>query len=361
MRLLDVCVRVRHNFIAWHQRQHLHHINDFKCKTCSISNEINYQKIALPNRVTNIAIVQPTLLSNLSILSQRFVNIVKKKNCFGRLDVSNVAISLLSLCSPTNTVTVIDDLLALSICIFNVNDATTKLNVEFTSRPISREDRIRTMQRFFNTEIPLNPNTSNAIFKMLLTDKFLPDMCISLMIRKTYNRSDLLQNLFDDCMNDPSFKLILSEHMMSLICITSHNCNAVLTIDNDYQLAFAVVCNSCNSDGISDGCLLDTVAGIIRPIQFAENDTLSDGYVECILRLVQSNQLRVRLNIVQCLPALCCRHSHVLCTTNNLYWTDIFNDIELAIDFKFLQVIPRIIDGINVNYKIFFVVLKLVK
>lgn len=344
MGLLEVCFRVRHNFVAWHQRQHFKHGNDFKCKTCSISKESKFKKIVLPNRVAKVSVsCTPMLLRNLSTLSQRFLNIVKKKKCLRRFDVSNIAVLLLSLCSSVkNTISVIDDLLALSTCIFNFYSG----SADFTNEPITREDKIRMMRRFFSTEIPLNSSISNAIFKMLLNEKFVPDMCISLIIQGTYNRSDLLKKLFNDYILDPSLELTVSEHMMSLICLTSHNCNAVLANDNEYK--YSVICNSCNSDLFTDDHWLDTTHGIVQSIQFVENDTLDERYVDCILKLVQSNQLRVRLNVVKCLPAICFRHSHVLCSPRNLFWTDIFNDNELALTFQFLQIIPQIIDGINV-------------
>lgn len=346
--MLEVTVRIQHNFIAWHQRQHLIDTNGFKCDTCSISKDNNVQKIVLPNRVVNINVVHPTLLSNLTILSHRFVNMVKLKKGLSRSDVSSIAISLLSFFNSKNTVSDIDRLLALSTCLFSCYDETKKFNAEFADCTCSREDKIRTMRRFFSTDFVLNSNISNAVYKMLLTEKFLPDMCISLVILKIYNRNDLLENLFDDCARDSSFELSLSEHMLSLICLTSHKCNAVFSIDNDYQ--YSVFCNSCSPNSMKDDHLKDATPGILQPIEFAENSKLSDLYVEHILRLVQSNQLPVRLNIVKCLPAICLHHSHLLCATKNLFWTNIFNDKELACKFEFLQIIPRIIDGINVSW-----------
>lgn len=344
--LLEVSIRVQHNFIAWHQRQHLKHLNNFKCDACSISKVDKYEKIVLSDRVTNINIVHPTLLSNLGTLSRRFINIVKKRKGLTRLDVSNIAILLLSFYNSRSTVSDIDDLFALSTCIFKFYEATKKFNAEFTNCTITREDQIRTMRRLFNIEIPFSSNVSSAIFKLLLTEKFLPDLCISLVIRRIYNLNDLLANLLDDCMRDPLFESILSEHVKSLICLTSHNCIAVLCIDDDYR--YSVFCNACSCDFIIDDHLKETESKVILPIQYTENDALSNYYINNILKLIKSNQLLVRVNIVQCLPAICFRHSHVLCSTENMYWTNVFNDKELAFNFQFLQIVPRIIDAINV-------------
>lgn len=344
--LLDVAVRIQYDFIAWHQRQHLQHPSHFKCKTCSIGTVDKYQKIVLPNRVMNINVVHPTLFSNLNTLSQRFINIVKHRKGLTRLDVSNIAISLLSFCNSRNTITAIDDLVALSTCIFKFYETTKTFNAEFIKCTITREDQVETMRRLFNTEIPFNSNMSSAIYKMLLTDRFLPDMCISLLIRRIYNRNDLLANLLDDCKKDEAFELTLSEHVKSLICLTSHDCNAVLSIDDDYR--YSVFCSSCSCDFITADLWVKETK-VILPIPFVENDALSDYYMNNILKLIQSTQLLVRLNVVQCLPAICYRHSHVLCSAENLHWTNAFNDNELASKFQFLQIVPRIIDAINVS------------
>lgn len=345
--LLEVSIRVQHKFIAWHQRQHIKNRNNFKCDTCSSSKVDKNQKIVPFDRATNTNAVHRTLLSNLSTLSRRFINIVKRRKGLTKLDVSNIAILLLSFYRPGSTAIEIDDLFALSTCIFKFYDATKKFNAELTNCTITRDDQVRTMRHLFNIEIPLNSTISSAIFKLLLAEKFLPDLCISLAVRRIYNLNELLANLLDDRTKDALFESILSEHVKSLICLTSHNCVAVLHVDDDYR--YSVFCDAC-----IDGHLNETESKVLIPTQFVENDALSDYYMNNILRLIQSNQLLVRLNIVQCLPAICFRHSHVLCSTENLYWTNVFNDKELAFEFKFLQIIPRIIDAINVMSTNFF-------
>lgn len=336
-------LRIQNNFIAWHQRQHIHQANNYQCEICSVSTVAKYQTIVLPYRVMKIRIVYPTLLSNLNTLSHRFINILKRKKGFKKLDISEIAILLLSFWNSKDTIDVTEDLLALSTCIFIFYDLTKRINAEFSNPTISREDIISTMPRLFNIKIPFNSSILNAIFNALLTEKFLPDICINLIIRKMYDQSDILANLFDGSTKDSSFELILSEHIKSLICLTSHNCNVLMSINNDCK--YSVFCNSCDGDFIID----DHLNEIIVPITFNDIAVLSDQYVEEILKFFQSDESRVRLNMTTCLPAICSRHSHVLCSAENLYWTNVYNDEQLAAKVEFLKVIPGTIDAINVN------------
>lgn len=339
--LLDVSVRVQNNFIGWHQSQHLQQKNNSPCRTCSNTTDDNQHTIFLPNGVTNISIAYPTILINLSVLSHRFVNIVKKKKGLMGLDVSTIAILLLSFWNSKKDINDIEELLVLSTCIFKFYDPTNSLNTEFSNVPISREDKMMTLRRLINIKVPLNSKISSAIFNMLLTEKFLAGICIGLVIQNIYNIRDILASLFDDGVKEPSFELMLSERIKFLICLTSHNCNALLSIRDDYQ--YSVVCNTCNHDFNAD----QQSTEIILPIN--STNILSDQYVEHILKLLESKQSRVRLNIAQCLPALCYKHAHVLCSTEDLAWTNIFHDDHLASKFEFLETIPRILDAIHVS------------
>lgn len=353
--LLEIALRVRHNFIAWHQNQHLTiQAGDFQCKTCSGSSESSTETISLPNRVVKMKVVQPTLMNNIEKLSSLFVNLLKKFKCLSRLDVSNASISLLSFMGPNATDEHATHLLSLAMCLYPCYDTLKEFNFEFSNCTATRDDQIRTLQRFFHAEIPLTRQMTDVVFEMLMEEKLLPDMCVSLMIRSAtegYNRNDLLRHLFDEQMlNDPLYALSLSEHIVSLVCLSAHNCNCDAVWDSEKGYQYSVFCNSCKSANIDRRSEKGTTLGIVSPIPFAENDTLSDRHVECILKMLQSSQLPVRLNVVQCLPALCCRHSHLLCSTGSLHWTNIFTDNDLALNYQFLKVIPRIVDGINVNY-----------
>ncbi|KAG4077877.1 hypothetical protein HA402_013811 [Bradysia odoriphaga] len=339
--LLEMCLRVRHNFIAWHQIQHLNLTNDSDCKICTITHDSKHQQFILGNRTTTINMVHPTILGNISTLSHRFVNIVKKKKCLMRLDVSSAAVSLLSFCDPNDPTSDIRDLLALTMCIYDFYNVVETFRSEFVNSTIARVDKINILRRLLHHEIHLNPDILNAIQRMVFAEKFLSDLYIILLVRRAFNRTELLQNLFDGYLNDPALESVLSENMLSLICLTLHNCNAsICSVDNDYQ--YSVSCNACNGDNLNE-----TTTRIMLPITVTQNDALSDEHLECILRLMQSDQLTVRLNIVKCLPAICHNHSHVLCATKNLFWTNIFNDGELAKNLKFLKIIPRIVNGIN--------------
>lgn len=351
--LLEMCLRVRHNFIACHQQQHLTLANNSDCKTCTITNDNKHQKFVLGHRTATINIndVRPTILGNFSTLAHRFVNIVKKKKCLTRLDVSTVAVSLLSF-GDSSDLTTSDsrDILALTTCIYDFYDLVERFHSEFVNSTITRANKIKNLRRLLHQEIALSTEISTAIYRMVLTENLLPDLYLILLIRRTFNRSEMLHNLFNGYFNEPSLGSVLSEHMLSLICLTLHNCNASVSSvdDNDYR--YSVSCNSCKSDCIAGNNSNERTAGIIMiPISMELNDALSDEHLETILQLVLSEQLDVRLNIVKCMPAICHNHAHVLCATKNLYWTNIFNDDELAKNFRFLKIIPRIVDGINVN------------
>lgn len=344
-----MCLRVRHNFIAWHQRQHLNLTIDSDCKICTTSGDNKQQQFVLGNRApTTINVVYPTIIGNIAPLSHRFVNIVKKKKCLTRLNVANAAISLLSFRDSNDGTTDIGDLLALTMCAYDFYDVVERFNSKFSNDTITRENRISVLRRALHHEIPFDSYMLNYIHRMLLAENLLPDLYIILLVRKVFDCGELLHNLFDGYLCDTSLELVLSEHMLSLICLTLHNCNVLIrSVDgNDYQ--YTVLCNSCKSN-CSEKFYGTASSETILPISAASDVTLSDDQLECILRLLMSEHLTVRLNTVKCLPAICHSHSHVLCATNNLYWTNIFNDIEMAKNFQFLKIIPQIVNGINVN------------
>lgn len=267
-----------------------------------------------------------------------------------RWDVANAAISLLSFRDSNVTSRDIEDLSALTTCIYDFHDAVETFNSEFANGTITRENRLNILRRLIHHEIPFNSYILNYIHGLLLAENFLPDLYIILLVRRTFNCSELLHSLFDGYLTDPSLELVLSEHILSLICLTLHHCNVSIRCvdDNDYQ--YSVFCHSCKSNRIDgDKNSNETTSGVILPIPATQDVTLTDEQLECILRLLMSEHLNVRLNTVKCLPAICHSHSHVLCATKNLCWTNIFNDNEMARNFQFLKIIPRIVNGINVN------------
>ncbi|KAJ6637162.1 Serine/threonine-protein kinase ATR [Pseudolycoriella hygida] len=343
--MLEMCVSVQNKFIAWHQKQHLNQNDDFECETCSVNKEKKQQNFILSKRMVKIIIVRPTLLNNLKTLSQKFITIVKEKKSLSRWDVSNISILLLSFFNSSSSVSDIHELVVLSTCVFNFYDEVRTFSPHFTNSTTSREDKIRVLRSLFNADISFNSNILDAIFQMLLIEKMLPDVCISLMMRRIYNFSDLLTKLFDGCMEDASFGASVSEYLNSLICLTSHGSVVLMSADNGNKCS--VYCSYCNTDFNIDDFLNCTEPSIILPFENVDNETLSDHHVERILKFIQSDQLCVRLNVVKCFPAICFRHSHVLCCPNNSYWTNIFNDSELTFKFEFVQNVPKIVSAIN--------------
>lgn len=346
--LLELSIRVQNNFIAWHQRQHIYNSNNSRCETCSHSTRNNYQNIVLPHGDVTIAVVYPILLNNLQALASCFVTIIKKKKGLIRLDVSNIAISLLSFWNSKDIDNnVSETLLSLTTCVFGFYDATRRIDVGFANMTAKQEDMLKTIKRLINIKIPFESNALNAIYGMLLTEKFLSKVYISLVIQRMYNPNTMLRDLFNGGVKDDSLDLILSKTVNSLICLTSHNCNGLLNIENDH--IYSVICNLCDCDT----SINEHVEGVFIPVVFTDNYMLNEQSMNQILRLFQSTESSVRLNMVDCLPAICSRHSNMMCSTENLYWTNLFDDDCLEIKISLAKVIQRVVDALQVN-EIFF-------